>query len=87
MLIEELHGVPVEKREKTFEDGGKGWFVVLLLPDGAMVNCWLPSGVKGAEELKEVDCKEFRNDCAGLFRVAKRIWEGDIKRRIVDFSI
>jgi len=86
MLIESFSAVLVEKREKQFPDGGKGWFCVLLKEDETLVQAWLPSGVSGAENLESCDVERYRVDCAGFFRVSKRIWNNETKRTIVDFT-
>lgn len=89
MLIDSFRGVCIEKREKVFEDGSRGWFTTWIMEDGNMVNCWLPGNgnVDGAHELEAVDVEGYREDFSRRVRASKRLWNDKTKRSIIEISM
>jgi len=81
MLTRQLLGVVVEKREKIFEDGTKGYFIQVLTEDDKIVGFWAPGTT--AEGIKVEDVEKFDIEKTRVFVLRRREFSGQEKLSLI----
>lgn len=84
MLTKRESVIVVEKREKVFEDGGKGYFITAVQEDGKVIQFWAPGAM--GEELVEHDADKWVDHMAIRVVLRRRVWNGVEKLSLVEWS-
>jgi len=82
MLTKKIRGILVEKTEKHFEDGGKGYFCQMISEDDQIVSFWAPSGI--GELLTEKSVEKYEEGEAETFVLRRRVFGGQEKLSLVE---
>lgn len=81
-LITSQRGVLVDKYEKQFADGTRGFYCTIVTEERALKSFWCPESEEHfIGEAQEVE--EYRPDLARDFRLRAKEWNGKTKYTLV----
>jgi len=84
MLTKTVEIIVVGKREKVFEDGGKGYWVDAVDSAGKMMNFWVPG--ENGEVLEVHDVEKWDASLAITVVLRRRVWNGQEKLALVELK-
>jgi len=83
MLVKKVPGVLIEKYEKTFDDGGSGYYCSIVKEDETVLSFWCPLE-KGDLVGEPVEVEGFKEKLSRNFILRVKEWNGRTKYSLVE---